>query len=80
MSLNKMMKDYREQELEVRKQGLKMVYAFINQASVEEIAKIILEIRVCHDNIMVFNEQHKSLDKVDSVCINGECIQLNLGL
>ena len=73
MSLNKMMKDHREQEL-------KAIYEFINQASVEEIAQIILEIRACHDNILVFNENNKSLDKVNSVCINGDCIQLNLEL
>jgi hypothetical protein len=63
---------------EHRKEELKAIYRFIADASVEEIASIISEMRVCHDNILVFNEKHKSLDKVKSVCINGECIQLDL--
>ncbi len=54
------------------------IYKFIASASTGEIASIISEIRVCHDNILVFNEKNKSLDKVSSVSINGECIQLNL--
>ena len=54
------------------------IYKFIATASVEELASIISEIRVCHDNIMVFNRKHKSVDCVVSVGVNGECIQLNL--
>lgn len=73
MKLDKMIEEHREKEL-------KAVFWFINHASVEEVAMIISEIRVRHDNILVFNEQHKSLDKVKSVCINGECVQLNLEL
>ena len=73
MSLEQMMKNHRHKELVA-------VYHFIEQATIEEIAGIIAEIRTCHDNILVFNQKHKSLDKVESVAINGEFIQLNLEL
>lgn len=71
MRLDEMIDNHRAQEL-------KAVYRFIDGATVEEVASIIAEIRTCHDNILVFNQKHKSLDKVESVSINGECIQLNL--
>jgi len=71
MKLDEMMKKNRTQEL-------KAVYKFIDGATIEEIASIIEEIRIFHDNILVFNQKHKSLDGVESVSINGECIQLNL--
>jgi hypothetical protein len=71
MSLDQMMKNHRCKELVA-------VYQFIEQATVEEIAGIIAEIRTCHDNILVFNQKHKSLDKVESVAIKGGFIQLNL--
>ncbi len=71
MKLKKMMDDHRFEEL-------KAVFRFIDGASIEEVAEIIGEIRCCHDNILVFNKNHKSLDKVESVHINGESIQLNL--
>lgn len=71
MDLAEMMDKHRFEEI-------KAVFRFIDNASLEELAHIISEILVCHDNILVFNKKHKSLDKVKSVSINGECIQLNL--
>jgi hypothetical protein len=71
MSLGRMMDEHRKQEM-------KAIYSFIDGATVDEVASIISEIRVCHDNILVFNEKHKSLDKVVSVSINSDYIQLNL--
>ena len=50
-----------------RHKELVAVYEFIEKATVEEVAGIIAEIRTCHDNILVFNQKHKSLDKVESV-------------
>jgi len=71
MSLNEMMDEHRKEEI-------KAVYRFIDGASVEELASIIAEIRTCHDNVLVFNQKRKSLDRVESVCINRDAIQLNL--
>jgi hypothetical protein len=71
MKLQEMMAEHRRQELIA-------IYKFILKANIDEVAQIISEIRVCHDNILVFNEKHKSVNKVKSVHINGECIQLNL--
>jgi hypothetical protein len=73
MSLEQLKKNNRHKELVA-------VYEFIEKATVEEVAGIIAEIRTCHDNILVFNQKHKSLDKVESVTINGEYVQLNLEL
>lgn len=71
MNMEKMMNEHKKKEL-------KAIYRFIDKASLEELTSIISEILVCHDNITVFNKIHKSIDKVESVCLNGECIQLNL--
>jgi len=71
MKLNVMIDEHRVEEL-------KAIFRFINDASIDEVTSIIEEIRVCHDNILVFNEKHKSLDPVESVSINGDFIQLNL--
>lgn len=71
MKLNKMMEKNRRAEL-------RAICKFIDTADFEDLTTIIEEIRVCHDNIFVFSEEHKSLDRVTSVCLNGECIQLNL--
>jgi predicted AAA+ superfamily ATPase len=71
MSLNKMM-------LEHRKKELIAIFKFISKADVEELARIISEIRVWHDNILVFNQNDESLNKVISISINDDCIQLNL--
>jgi len=61
-----------------RFEELKAVFRFISTCSPEELAHIMAEIRCVHDNILVFNEDTKLLAKVESVCINGECVQLNL--
>jgi hypothetical protein len=61
-----------------RKEELIAVYAFIATCDYEEIATIVEEIRCVHDNLFTFNPNTKSFDKVESVCINGESIQLNI--
>lgn len=70
-NLSEMMKKNRFNEL-------KAVFRFIDTASVDEVAQIVAEIRVCHDNILAFNAENKSLRKVESVSVNGDCVQLNL--
>ena len=71
MSILHLMEENREKELIA-------IFRFIDKASPLELARIISEIVVCHDNLLAFNEKIKSLDHVKSVCLNGECIQLNL--
>ena len=60
-----------------RQEEMKAIYRFIQTATTEELAQINNEIRVVHDNLLVFNEDLKSLDSVFSVAINRESIQLN---
>jgi hypothetical protein len=69
MNLNEMMLEHKFDEL-------KAIYRFIYEASAEDCARIIEEIRCVHDNILVFNKKEKSLDRVESVEMNGEAIQL----
>lgn len=66
-----MMEDHRNKELVA-------IGRFIMKANIEELAMIINEIQICHDNLLAFNLFTASLDKVNSVSINGEYIQLNL--
>ncbi len=54
------------------------VCEWIEKANTKELFLIVEEIRCCHDNLMVWNEKTKSLDKVESLTINDEYIQLNL--
>lgn len=62
----------------IRKEELKAMYKFIYMCDVEELASIIEEIRCVHDNLMALNEDTRLLAKIESVSINGECIQLNI--
>lgn len=61
-----------------RLEEFKAVCRFINTCELEELSRVLEEIRCCHDNLFVFNDTISSLDKVESVSINGDCIQLNL--
>ena len=61
-----------------REEEMKAVYRFIDTCNIEEIAKILEEIRGCHDNLLTWNKETRLLAKVERVCINGECIQLNI--
>lgn len=71
MGLDKLMEENREKEL-------RAIYRFIATASTEELASIIAEMHCIHDNMLVFNRKHKSLDRVELIGVNGECIQLNV--
>ncbi|MFI0477808.1 MAG: hypothetical protein ACH349_01605 [Candidatus Rhabdochlamydia sp.] len=71
MSINELMKNNRKEEM-------KAICMFINSCSLYELATIIEEIRCCHDNLLAFNPHTKLLAKIESVSINGECIQLNI--
>ncbi len=55
-----------------------LICRWIAEANTTELALIIDEIRCCHDNLMVWNEGTKCLDKVESLSINDQCVQLNL--
>jgi hypothetical protein len=61
-----------------RIEEFRAVCRYISHASFLECATIISEIRCSHDNLYVFNRTLSTLDKVDSVTINGEGIQLNI--
>lgn len=61
-----------------RIEQLKAIMRFIDKCGPTELALIIEEIRCCHNNIFVFNTKTKSLDKVEQICLNGECIQINV--
>lgn len=54
------------------------VCRYIAKADYETIAHLLAEIICVHDNLIVWNEKHKTLDSVESVSINGEAVQLNL--
>lgn len=62
-----------------RQKELVAIYRFIERASIEELYSIIAEIRCVHDNLCVFNCEHKSFDSVDYISINGDSVQLNVG-
>ena len=64
---------------EHRRKEMQAVFKFIYGCDTEEIAEIIAEIRCYHDNLIVWNPATKSLEPIDSVSINGESIQLNIG-
>lgn len=61
-----------------RKEELKAIYAFVNTANLSELASIIDEIRCCHHNLLAFNADTGLLAKIDKICLNGDCIQLNI--
>jgi hypothetical protein len=61
-----------------RQEELKAIYRFIESCDFEECGKIIDEIRCVHDNLITFNPVTGLLAKVESVCLNGESIQLNI--
>lgn len=71
MNIAEMMKNNRKEEL-------KAIYRFIDTADFEELMGIIEEIRCCHDNLLAFNADTSLLAKIESVCLNGEAIQLNI--
>jgi len=55
------------------------IYKFIDDCNdVTILANIIEEIRCCKDNILAWNSDTKLLSKIESVSINGDCIQLNI--
>lgn len=68
---------------DIRKEQAKAVYRFIEHATPEELFSIILEIQTVHSGsgkgyLMVWNEKHKCLDEVESICMNGPGIQINV--
>lgn len=61
-----------------RRSEFKMICEYIKVADIETLARLIEEIRCVHDNLLAFNPNINLLFKVESVCLKGECIQLNL--
>ncbi len=61
-----------------RLEELKAICAFINRATIEEMASIIEEIRCVHDCLYTFNQDTKLFAKVDGVYINDNGIQMNI--
>lgn len=61
-----------------RADEMKAVLQFIDTCDFEELARIVEEIRCCHDCLMVFDSESKTVKKVESVGLNGETIQLNV--
>lgn len=57
---------------------LRLITRFIEEASIDELLWIVDEIVHCHDNMYIHSSKHASLDRVASVCLNGENIQLNV--
>jgi len=62
----------------LRKIQLNDIYIFIEKADVMECAKILEEILTIHNNLTVCSEEKNSIEKVGSICINGNAIQMNL--
>jgi len=71
MRINELMDNNRREEW-------KAIARWIDTANITELAIMIEEIRCCHDNLLAWNEEHKCLDKVQTISINGGSIQLNL--
>lgn len=70
-SINELCKEHRKKEMQA-------ICRFIDTACIEDVAYIIEEIRICHDNLLTFNPTTKLLAGIEGVCINGKCIQLNI--
>lgn len=71
MNLKNLMKNHRREELLA-------VFKFISTCDLIELTQIVEEIRCVHDNLMAFNFETGLLAKIESVYLNGECIQLNI--
>lgn len=63
---------------ENRKEEFRAVCRFIERADLEYIAKMIEEIRCVHNNLIAFDVMNSRMSKIESICINGECVQLTL--
>lgn len=61
-----------------RREELHAILRWIDGANFEELAKIVEEIRCCHDCLFAFCEDRKFVAKIESICLNGESIQLNI--
>lgn len=61
-----------------RRDKIKDVLRFIETCGDDELVEIIQEIVDVHDNLTVWNPNHKCLDSVVSVCLNCGGIQLNI--
>jgi len=61
-----------------RLEELRAICRFIATCDFNELGVIVEEIRCVHDNLYAFNFETKLFCKVDSICISGESIQLNL--
>jgi hypothetical protein len=61
-----------------RKDTLIELYRIIATLDFDEMLSVIEELRCVHDNLMAFNPDTGLLAKIESVCLNGECIQLNI--
>ncbi len=62
----------------IRKIQLKEIYEFINSANILECAQIIEEILSVHKNLIIFSPKRDGMEKIESICINEEFIQMNL--
>jgi hypothetical protein len=70
-NLNELMENNRADEM-------KAIMRFIDTCHIDELARIVEEIRCCHDCLFAFNEETGLLAKIESICINGEAIQMNI--
>ena len=61
-----------------RSEEMKAICRFIDTCDFEELAKIVEEIRCCHDCLFAFNAETGLFAKIDSICLNGEAIQMNV--
>jgi hypothetical protein len=61
-----------------RREELKAICRFIETCDLEDLVRIIEEIRCVHDNLIAWNEDTHLLAKVESTSINSEFIQLNI--
>ena len=59
-----------------RERELRAIFRFIDNSHPSELAEIVAEIIVCH-GLMVFDPIAKTLKNIETVCINGETLQLN---
>ena len=59
---------------------IREIYHFIRACDVTELAVVLEAIRGVHDNLMVWNPNTRGLDTVKDISINGNWVQLNIGV
>lgn len=64
--------------LSTKEENLKAVMRWIYAADYEELYQVVEEIRCVHESLYAWNPETNLFAKIESTCLNGETIQLNI--